>query len=226
MLMIRILLVEDSPNTRKLLTEVLSRNFYDVVQAKDGIEALDLLDKQKVDLVIADITMPNMNGYDLTKEIRTVWAHMPIIMITAKQELADKRKGFVVGTDDYLTKPFDELELLLRIKALLRRSHISTDHVIRIGKVIIDEKNQTVERGNERVELPTKEFNLLFKFLSYPDVIFTRIQLMEDIWGMEVSTDDHTLNVHINRLRDRFQEYKEFKIITIRGLGYKAEIQE
>ncbi|MFP7334963.1 response regulator transcription factor [Shouchella clausii] len=224
--MIKILLVEDSDNTRKLLAKILSKNNYYVLQAKDGLEALDILDKQIVDLVIVDIMMPNMNGYDLTQELRAFMKDIPILMITAKQEPANKRKGFIVGTDDYMTKPVDEEEMLLRIRALLRRSQISSNHKIYIGEIQLDEKTQTVVRKNERVELPPKEFQLLFKLLSYPNVIFTRLQLMDEIWGMETTTDDHTLNVHVNRLRERFRNWHEFEIITVRGLGYKAVRKE
>ncbi|MCI4128736.1 MULTISPECIES: response regulator transcription factor [Bacillus] len=224
--MIKILLVEDSDNTRKLLAKILSKNNYYVLQAKDGLKALDILDKQIVDLVIVDIMMPNMNGYDLTQELRAFMKDIPILMITAKQEPADKRKGFIVGTDDYMTKPVDEEEMLLRIRALLRRSQISSNHKIYIGEIQLDEKTQTVVRKNERVELPPKEFQLLFKLLSYPNVIFTRLQLMDEIWGMETTTDDHTLNVHVNRLRERFRNWHEFEIVTVRGLGYKAVRKE
>ncbi|MCE4048783.1 MULTISPECIES: response regulator transcription factor [Bacillaceae] len=220
--MFKILVVEDDQNTRKLMCAVLKQYGFDAYAAEDGIAALRFMDKQHVDLVVLDLMMPNMDGYELTKQLRAAWEHLPILMVTAKQEPNDKKQGFLAGTDDYMTKPVDEEEMILRIKALLRRAQIASEHKLAVGEVILDYDALTVSRRAEVITLPPKEFYLLFKLLSYPNMIFTRMQLMDEIWGMESDTDDRTLNVHINRLRDRFKEWTEFDIITVRGLGYKA----
>ena len=220
--MLKILVVEDDVNTRKLICAVLKQNGFDPLQAVDGVAALELMDREHVDLVVLDLMMPNMDGYELTRQLRLTWDKLPILMVTAKHDSADKRKGFLVGTDDYMTKPVDEEEMVLRIKALLRRAQIAADRKLTVGNVVLDYDTFTVTRENNELSLPQKEFQLLFKLLSYPGIIFTRIQLMDEIWGMESETDDHTLNVHIGRLRERFRNWTEFEIITVRGLGYKA----
>ncbi len=219
--MFKILVVEDNINTNKLMRSILKQNGFEAYGAEDGVAALSVMDKQHIDLVMVDLMMPNMNGYELTKQLRLSWESLPILMVTAKQELKDKRDGFLAGTDDYMTKPVDEEELILRIKALLRRAQIANDHKISVGHVVLDYDMLTVVRPGETITLPQKEFYLLFKLLSYPNMIFTRLQLMDEIWGMDSETDDHTINVHINRLRDRFNDWPEFEIVTIRGLGYK-----
>ena len=201
---------------------VLKQNGFEPLQAADGADALDVMDREHVDLVILDLMMPNMDGYELTREIRGAWEHLPVLMVTAKQEPADKREGFIAGTDDYMTKPVDEQELILRIKALLRRSRIAGERKIVIGTAVLDYTALTVTKNAEVMTLPQKEFQLLFKLLSYPGTIFTRIQLMDEIWGLDSETGGHTLNVHINRLRERFYGWTEFEIVTVRGLGYKA----
>ena len=220
--MFKILVVEDDTNTRKLMCAVLKQNGFETYGAEDGIAALNLMEKQHVDLVVLDLMMPNMDGYELTRQLRLSWENLPVLMVTAKQEPKDKRQGFLVGTDDYMTKPVDEEEMVLRIKALLRRAQIASDHKLTVGKVVLDYDALTVSREDKVIALPQKEFFLLFKLLSNPNMIFTRLQLMDEIWGMESETDDHTLNVHINRLRDRFRDWSEFEIVTVRGLGYKA----
>ena len=220
--MINILVVEDDKHTRKLLETILKREGYSVLKAEDGIKAMEVLDNHHVDLIILDIMMPNMNGYEFAQELRDADCMVPILMATAKQLPEDKKRGFIVGTDDYMTKPIDTEEMLLRIKALLRRSQIASARKLTIGKVILDYDTLTVTRENEKQTLPQKEFYLLYKLLSYPDRIFTRIQLMDEIWGMETESSDTTVNVHINRLRRRFDSYAEFEIISVRGLGYKA----
>ncbi|QAT43852.1 response regulator transcription factor [Aminipila luticellarii] len=220
--MFRILIVEDDKNTRKLMKAVLSANGYLPFTASDGLQALEVLDSEHIDLILLDVMMPNMDGYELTQELRSSGYELPILMVTAKQMPADKRKGFIVGTDDYMTKPVDEEEMLLRIKALLRRAQIVSDHKLTIGEVVLDYDALTVKRGDEVQTLPQKEFYLLYKLLAYPNKIFTRIQLMDEIWGMESESTDYTVNVHINRLRKRFEKYPEFTIETVRGLGYKA----
>lgn len=220
--MFQILVAEDDKNTRRLMEAVLKEHGYHPILARDGLEALKLLDTHHVDLVILDIMMPGMDGYEFTRQLRATDYTLPILMVTAKQLPEDKRKGFIVGTDDYMTKPVDEEEMILRIRALLRRAQIVNERRITIGDVCLDYDSLTVSRGNESQTLPRKEFYLLYKLLSYPGKIFTRIQLMDEIWGMESQSDDNTINVHINRLRKRFEDYPEFTIETIRGLGYKA----
>ncbi len=220
--MFRILVVEDDTNTRKLMCAVLRKNGFEALQAEDGVAALEVMDKHHIDLVVLDLMMPNLDGYELTEQLRLTWENLPILMVTAKQEPKDKRKGFLVGTDDYMTKPVDEEEMVLRIKALLRRAQIASEHKLIVGNVTLDYDTLTVSRGSEEMKLPQKEFYLLFKLLSYSYITFTRLQLMDELWGMESETDDHTLDVHINRLRERFRDWPEFEIVTVRGLGYKA----
>ena len=220
--MFQILVAEDDKNTRRLMEAVLKEHGYHPILACDGLEALKLLDTHHVDLVILDIMMPGMDGYEFTRQLRATDYALPILMVTAKQLPEDKRKGFIVGTDDYMTKPVDEEEMILRIRALLRRAQIVNERRITIADVCLDYDSLTVSRGDESQTLPRKEFYLLYKLLSYPGKIFTRIQLMDEIWGMESQSDDNTINVHINRLRKRFEDYPEFTIETIRGLGYKA----
>lgn len=220
--MVNILVVEDDKHTRKLFETILKREGYTVFQAEDGIVAMDILDNQHIDLIILDIMMPNMDGFEFAQELRDADSMIPILMATAKQLPEDKKRGFLVGTDDYMTKPIDTEEMLLRIKALLRRSQIVNSKKLVVGSVTLDYDTLTVSNGNEKQTLPQKEFYLLFKLLSYPDKIFTRIQLMDEIWGMENESGDTTVNVHINRLRKRFDEYDDFDIVSVRGLGYKA----
>jgi len=195
---------------------------YTPVLAKDAQEALDILEQQHIDLMITDIMMPGMDGYVLTEQLRDAGYDFPILMITARDTIKDKRRGFIVGTDDYMVKPVDEEELLLRVKALLRRAKIMSERKITIGQVTLNYDTLTVSRVSERVSLPQKEFMLLYKLLSYPSIIFTRIQLLEEIWGVDTESNDHTVSVHIGRLRDRFEAWPEFSIETVRGLGYKA----
>ncbi len=220
--MFRILVVDDDKNTRLFLKAVLENANYTVSVASDGLEALSVMDKEHIDLAIVDVMMPNMDGYELTKTLRENQNNLPILMVSAKQLPVDKHKGFLVGTDDYITKPIDDEEMLYRIKALLRRAKIANEHKISIGNVVLDYDSLTVSRGNETIELPKKEFMLLFKLLSYPGKIFTRIQLMDEIWGAESETGWETVTVHIGRLRKRFENWTEFQIEAVRGLGYKA----
>jgi len=220
--MFHVLVAEDNPNTRKLMETVLKREGYEVHTARDGEEALRVMGEQHIDIVLLDIMMPNMDGFTFTEELRQSGDNTPILMVTAKQMPADKHKGFLVGTDDYLTKPVDMEEMLLRMRALLRRAQIVSEHRLQIGEVALEYDSLTVTRGSESQTLPQKEFYLLYKLLSYPGKIFTRIQLMDEIWGMESESTDTTVNVHINRLRRRFETYPEFELVAVRGLGYKA----
>jgi DNA-binding response OmpR family regulator len=221
--MLNILVVEDDKNLRKLMTAVLLKNNYNVLTAEDGIKALDIMESSHVDLLISDIMMPNMDGYELTGLIRDANYTLPILMITAKETLDDKKKGFSVGTDDYMVKPIDMDEMILRVAALLRRSRIMNENRLEINGVVLDYNALTVTRNGESILLPKKEFYLLFKLLSYPKQIFTRSQLMDEIWGMDSEADERTVDVHIKRLREKFADFPEFDIVTVRGLGYKAE---
>ena len=220
--MFHILVVDDDKNTRMFLSAVLENAGYTVFTACDGEDALGVMDREHIDLVVLDIMMPKMDGYEFTRTLRESDNNLPILMVSAKQLPADKHKGFLVGTDDYITKPIDDEEMLYRIKALLRRAKIASDRKIEIGEVVLDYDSLTVSRAGEVQELPQKEFLLLYKLLSYPGKIFTRIQLMDEIWGAESDTGWETVTVHIGRLRKRFENYPEFSIESVRGLGYKA----
>ena len=220
--MFHILVVDDDKNTRMFLRALLENAKYTVSVAKNGVEALEVLEKEHIDLAVLDIMMPKMDGYELTETLRESGNNLPILMVSAKQLPADKHKGFSVGTDDYITKPIDDEEFLYRIKALLRRAKIESERKILIGEVTLDYDSLTVTRKGEVQELPQKEFLLLYKLLSFPGKIFTRIQLMDEIWGQESDTGWETVTVHIGRLRKRFEDYPEFEIESVRGLGYKA----
>lgn len=220
--MFQILVAEDDRNTRRLLQAVLENDGYQVVTAEDGESALEVLDRQHVDLVVLDVMMPKMDGYEFTKTLRACNNNLPILMVSAKQLPTDKKQGFLVGTDDYMTKPIDEEEMLLRIKALLRRARIVSERRIVVGDVVLDYDALAVRRGDQVQVLPQKEFLLLYKLLSYPGKIFTRIQLMDEIWGADSDTGWETVTVHVGRLRKRFQDWPEFDIVSVRGLGYKA----
>lgn len=220
--MVSVLVAEDNEKLRNLMGTVLVKNGYQAVLAKDGEEALELLEEHHIDLVIADIMMPNVDGYELTHRLRDSGYLNPILMVTARDSFADKQRGYLAGTDDYMVKPIDVNEMILRVGALLRRAKIESERRLAIGGLILDYDSITVFRGDEGTPLPQKEFYLLYKLLSYPNKIFTRLQLMDEIWGMESETDPRTVDVHINRLRERFRDCPEFDIVTVRGLGYKA----
>ena len=220
--MFHVLVVEDNPDMRELFCTVLSDGGYQCLPAADGAEALEIMDKEYVDLIVADIMMPNMDGYELTKAVRAAKMDLPILMVTAKDQFDDMQKGFRAGTDDYMIKPINVKELVLRVEALLRRAKIQSEKKITVGSTVLDYDALTVTVHGEETILPQKEFYLLYKLLSYPNKIFTRPQLMDEIWGMFSETDERTVNTHINRLRERFSDCKDFEIITVRGLGYKA----
>ena len=220
--MFHILVVEDDLHARRLMQTVLEQHGYSVYTAKDGLEALELMDQKHVYLIVLDVMMPRMDGFAFTKELRDGGSDLPILMVTARETPADVKRGFIIGTDDYMTKPVDEEEMLLRIAALLRRSRIASEKKLTVGDTVLDYNSYTVTAAGKRYELPQKEFLLLFKLLSYQNKIFTRRQLMDEIWDMDSSSDERTVDVHINRLRDKFRDSPDFQIITIRGLGYKA----
>lgn len=220
--MFQIMVVDDDKNTRMLLKAVLESENYTVYTAENGEDALTVMDQHHIDLVVLDIMMPKMDGYEFTRALRESNNNLPILMVSAKHLPSDKKHGFSVGTDDYMTKPIDEEEMLWRIKALLRRAQIASERRILVGRVILDYDSMTVSRNGEVQELPQKEFLLLYKLLSYPGKIFTRIQLMDEIWGADSETGWETVTVHIGRLRKRFEGWNEFEIVSVRGLGYKA----
>jgi len=222
--MSRILVVDDDPHIRELVRVFLGREGFEVIEASDGVEALLKLDSLKADLAVIDVMMPNMDGWELCRELRATF-DIPILMLTAKAETGDKLKGFQAGTDDYLVKPFEPLELVARVNALLKRYRIATSQTIQVGELSMDRKTFEVMVNDESLTLPHKEFELLFKLASYPGRTFSREQLIEDIWGYDFRGNDRTLDVHINRLRERFPEERHsFKITTIRGLGYRLDV--
>lgn len=220
--MFNILVVEDDRDLRGLFCTVLTKNGYKAIGTEDGEKALEILEKEYVDLVISDIMMPNMDGFELTKALREANFNLPILMITAKETFADKQKGFLVGTDDYMVKPVDVNEMILRVGALLRRAQIINERKQSVGNSVLEYDSLTVYQKDEAIVLPQKEFYLLYKLVSFPNHIFTRQQLMDEIWGMDSDTEARTVDVHINRLRDHFKQNEDFEIVTVRGLGYKV----
>lgn len=220
--MFRILVVEDDRNLQQLMKAFLEKASYEVNCASDGVHALDMLEQKQYDLVVTDLMMPEMDGYELSKQIKK-HTQIPIIMVTAKEELVDKKMGFSVGADDYMVKPIEFEELLLRISALLKRYKLASERVIEIGDTIVDYNSMTVTVKNVKtVELTKKEFQLLFKLLSSSGRIFTRSQLMDDIWGYGSESEERTVDVHIRRIREKLDFVTDFELVTIRGLGYKA----
>lgn len=223
--MANILIVEDDDSMRILLTARLKAK-YNVLSAKNGNQALGVIEGGNVDLVVTDLMMPGLDGYGLVETLRSRGEQMPVIMLTAKDGLVDKGHGFAVGTDDYLTKPVNFEELIWRIDALLRRSKIANEGKITIGEVSVDKESYTVTRGETVYELPSKEFQLLYLLLSYPGKIFTKENILDSVWGYSSESDENTVRTHINRLRNKFEQFPEFEIVTIRGIGYKAVINK
>lgn len=223
--MFHILVIDDDKNIRFFIKEALELNNYTVYQAKNGKEGLNIYNNNHIDLIIVDIMMPGMDGYEFTKEVRGNNSQLPILMVSAKQLSDDRKKGFLVGIDDYMTKPLDLEELLLHVKALLRRYEIESEQKLIVNGMVLDYSLYTVKYKEDVIELPQKEFMLLFKLLSSSNKIFTRIQLMDEIWGYECETGWETLTVHINRLRKKFEKWDLFEIVSVRGLGYKAVIK-
>lgn len=224
--MFKILVVEDNKNLRKLMITYLKRNNYETFEAEDGEIALDVLEKNHIDLIITDIMMPNMDGYELTSELRQANYMIPILMVTAKESIDDKRQGFLLGVDDYMVKPIDMDEMILRVGVLLRRANIVNQRKLKIKDIILSYDEYTLSKGKDVYQVPQKEFQVLYKLLSYPNKIFTRQELIDEIWGLESDSEQRTVDVHIKRLREKFDKYDEFKIVTIRGIGYKATINE
>ena len=224
--MFQILVAEDNANSAKLMKIILNQAGYKVVTASDGIEAMEVMDTKHIDLIVLDIMMPRMDGFEFTRQLRQAGNTTPILMVTAKHQNEDKCEGFIAGTDDYMVKPINENEFLLRIKALLRRSQIISEHKLTIGNVTLDYDSLSVSKNGQLQILPQKEFYLLYTLLSSPEKVFTRLQLMDSIWGMNSESIDTTVNVHINRIRKRFEGWTEFEILAIRGVGYMAVIKD
>ena len=223
--MFKILVVEDDKNLRKLVVTTLRKNDYETYEATNGIEALDIMEKEYIDLVISDIMMPEMDGIELTRDLRNSNYKIPILLITAKSTISDKREGFLSGADDYMVKPIDIEELILRVKVLLKRANAANEKKIKLGKLILDYNQLSVIRGDINYQLAQKEFYLLYKLVSTPNVIFTRQELMEEIWGLESESEERTVDVHIKRIREKLADVSEIEIVTIRGIGYKAVIK-
>lgn len=220
--MTTLLIAEDDLNIQKLLVRLSNEAGYETLVANDGQEALATLEDYQVDLLVLDVMMPKMTGFEVIKELRPYNRDLPIILVTAKESVGDKKRGFLAGADDYMVKPINEEEFLLRIQALLRRAKIMTEQTVVINQTTLNKDNLTVSSFGEEVELPQKEFLLLFKLLANPNKIFTRLQLMADIWERDSETDSRTVDTHIKKLRKRFEGNSDFSIMTIRGLGYKA----
>lgn len=217
--MFQVLVVEDDKKLRRMMCTVLENSGYQTVSASDGLDALRLLEQVHIDVIVTDIMMPRMDGYELTRTLRDANYHIPILFVTAKDTFQDKQKGFLYGIDDYMVKPIDIHEMVLRVGALLRRARIVSERRLTLGSAILDYDALTV---NGAITLPQKEFYVLYMLASFPNKIFTRQQLMEEIWGPDSETDPRTIDVHINRLRDRLKEITDFEIVTVRGLGYKV----
>ena len=218
----RILIVEDDVELRQLFARVLEKNGYQVETAENGAEALKILGRGYVDLIISDIMMPVMDGNALVRALREDGVKTPVLMITAKSTLDDMREGFLSGTDDYMVKPVNVNEMVLRVGALLRRARMLSERRQRIGETLLECDSLTVSRAGQSMVLPQKEFMLLYKMAAYPGKIFTRQQLMDEIWGYNAEVDSHTVDVHIGRLRERFKDNPDFRIVTMRGVGYKV----
>ena len=220
--MFNILVADDQPNIRRLYEYTLEKNGYRPFVAADGEEVLAVLERQHIDLVILDVMMPKLDGYGCLKTMRESGINVPVLIITARDSAEDLRKSFMLGSDDYMTKPVDETEMLLRIKAILRRSKISEEQRIAVGGTTLIYDSFSVIKDGETAVLPRKEFQILFKLLSFPGKTFTRQNLMDEFWSMDSDSEARTVDVHINRLRERFRDNKDFEIVTVRGLGYKA----
>lgn len=224
--MFNILVVEDDKNLRKLITTYLQRNKYNTYEATNGEEALNVLDQSYIDLIVSDIMMPKMDGYELIKSLREAKYDVPILIITAKSEIEDKKEGFLLGADDYMVKPIDIEEMLLRVQVLLRRSKSASEKKMQIGDLLLNYNQLSVIKKDKVYNLAQKEFYLLYKLLSTPNTIFTRQELIEEVWGLESDSDYRTVDVHIKRIREKMKDVEEFEIVTIRGIGYKAIIHE
>ena len=224
--MFNVLVVEDDKNLKKLMVTYLKKNNYTTFEARNGIQALDIIDKQYIDLVISDIMMPEMDGYELLNELRIANYEIPIMLITAKSDISDKKQGFILGADDYMVKPIDLEEMVLRVSVLLKRAKSANKRKIILRDLIIDYDQLSVVKHDKVYNLAQKEFYLLYKLVSTPNTIFTRQELIEEIWGLESESEYRTVDVHIKRLREKLKELNELEIVTVRGLGYKCIINK
>lgn len=221
----RILIIEDDKNLLNLLRVTLEQHGFETITVTHAQQGLRALDHERIDLIVTDIMLPEIDGFEFIQQVRTIHQLTPILIVSAKETIDDKRIGFHIGADDYMVKPIDLKELALRVEALLRRARIAQSNILQLNETKLDSQNLLIETPQQTETLPQKEFLLLFKLLSYPNQIFTRQQLMDDIWGLDSETDERTVDVHIKRLRDRFSDNPDFEIITIRGLGYKGVIK-
>ena len=223
--MFKILVVEDDKNLRKLIVTCLEKANYTVFESMNGERALELMDKEYIDLIVTDIMMPEMNGYELIKELREAKYEVPILIITAKEDIEDKKQGFNLGADDYMVKPINIDELILRVKSLLKRTQKANEKILKFGEVTLDYDKLEIQKKGKIYQLTQKEFYLTYKLLSSPDKIFKRQELIEEIWGLENESDFRTIDVHVKRIREKLEDITEFEIVTIRGIGYKAIIK-
>lgn len=223
--MFKLMVVEDDRSLNKLMATVLTKKGYEVIQMYSAVKALDYYYDNVIDLIVSDIMMPGMDGYEFAEEVRKIDVNIPILFVTARGSFEDKSKGYGIGIDDYMVKPIDINELVLRVEALLKRAKISLEKKITIGSLILNYEDYSAVDNGQMIQLTQKEFLLLFKLLSYPDKIFTRTQLMDEIWGMDSDSLERTVDVHITKLRERFSGNNDFSIQTVRGLGYKAVIK-
>lgn len=224
--MFNVLVVEDDKNLKKLMVTYLKRNNYTVFEANNGVQALDIIDKQYIDLVISDVMMPEMDGFELVNELRTSNYEIPIMLITAKGDISDKKQGFILGADDYMVKPVDMEEMILRVSVLLKRVKSANKRRIVIDDLVIDYDQLSVTKHDKVYNLAQKEFYLLYKLISTPNTIFSRQELIEEIWGLESESEYRTVDVHIKRLREKLSDLNEFEIVTVRGAGYKVIINK
>ena len=220
--MFQILIVEDDKELSQLFQKVLEKNGYQVKSASDGALALEILDKEYIDLIISDIMMLEVDGFAFARTVREVNKRIPILFMSAKDDLPSKQKGFQLGIDDYMVKPIELAELEMRVRALLRRANIETERKLSVGNLVLDADGMTAEVDGEEIAVATREFNILYKLLSYPKKTFTRAQLMDEFWGVDSDTSLRAVDVYITKLRDKFSECDGFEIKTVRGLGYKA----
>ena len=220
--MFDILVAEDDFKLNRIYCSALQDADFHTFAAYNGEEAMELVAEHPMDLVISDIMMPGVDGYTLTKHLRNEFPEMPILMISAKEAYQDKRDGFLAGIDDYMVKPVDLNEMLLRVQALLRRAKIVTDRKLTVGNTILRYDSYSAEFDGKTVEIPQKEFLVLYKLMSYPGRTFTRRQLMDEFWGWESDSEERTVDVHINRLRERLRDCRDLRIDNVRGLGYRG----
>ena len=221
----KILVVDDESDIRELIGFYIEKEGFEMLEASDGEEALDIVENEYVDLAIVDIMMPKMDGYEFVEEIKS-FKDIPVIMLSAKSQSIDKLRGFDLGIDDYVTKPFDADELIARVKTVLKRYSINTNNIINIKDVVFDGDNYVIKYKDELIHLPLKQFELVFELAKNPNQIYSREQLIEKIWGFDYEGFDRTVDVHIKRIRENLSHIPDIKIVTVRGLGYKLEVNE